>query len=139
MKFDLEIENEVGCIAITLDRDFAEGEMEAIVKMAKNLLKKKPTREEALAWSKAGEPAPSVLAWNGLSTYYVLKFNHKMSNPINAIREVRSALGCGLKEAKDMVEGKTPCPPLSIHNATMIKEALHRAGVTEYSLKEVEA
>ncbi len=137
MKFDLEIENEVGCIAITLDKDFAEGEMEAIVKLAKTLLKKKSTREEALAWAREGEPVPSVLAWAGSNTYYELKFLQP-KNKINAIREIRSALGCGLKEAKDMVENILPCPPLSVHNATLIKEALSRAGVTEYKLTEVE-
>jgi len=130
MKFDLEIENEVGCIAITLDRDFAEGEMEAIVKGAKNLLKKK-TVQDGL------EPAVSVLAWGGVTTYYRLDFLNP-KNKINAIREVRATLGCGLKEAKDFVENTTPCPPLSVHNATLIKEALARAGVTEYKLTEVE-
>lgn len=28
--------------------------------------KKKPSREEALAWARAGEPAPAVLAWSGI-------------------------------------------------------------------------
>ncbi len=137
MKFDLEIENEVGCIAITLDRDFAEGEMECIVKLVRSLLKKKMTRDEVLLWSKEGEPAPSVLAWAGITTYYKLEFLNP-PNKINAIREVRSALGCGLKEAKDFVENTVPCPPLSVHNAILIKEALARAGVTEYKLTEVE-
>jgi ribosomal protein L7/L12 len=137
MKFDLEIENEVGCIAITLDKDFVEGEMEAIVKLAKSLLKKKPTRDETLAWAKTGEPTPSVLAWAGATTYYKLEFLNP-PNKIVAIREIRSTLGCGLKEAKDIVENTTPCPPLSVHNAILIKDALARAGVTEYSLTEVE-
>ena len=29
--------------------------------------KKKPNREQALAWARAGEPAPSTLAWLGLA------------------------------------------------------------------------
>jgi ribosomal protein L7/L12 len=128
MKFDLEIENEVGCVAITLDRDFADGEMEAIVKLAKSLLKKKPAQSES---------SPSVIAWAGANTYYRLEFLNP-SNQIVAIREIRATLGCGLKEARDIVMNITPCPPLSVHNASLIKEALARAGVTEYSLTEVE-
>ena len=49
---------------------------------------------------------------------------------INVIKEVRSATGLGLKEAKDMVEGapKTLKEALPKEEANKLKEALEKAG-----------
>ncbi len=137
MKFDLELEDTNGCISLSLNREFADGEIENIVKLMKGLLKSKPmvSRQEALDWAMKGEPAPSVLAWgDDLVVYYELTFQNPI-NKISAIKVVRNVLGCALKEAKDMVEGTMRIPPLSIYNAKMMKTELDRSGIKEYTLQ----
>ncbi len=137
MKFDLELEDTNGTISLSLNREFAEGEIENIVKFMKGLLKSKPmvTRQEALDWAVRGEPTSSVLAWgDDVTCYYELSFQNP-PNKILAIKVVREVLGCGLKEAKDMVEGTMRIPPLSIFNAKMMKSNLERAGIKEFMLQ----
>lgn len=139
MKFDLELENEVGAVSITLNKDFCEGEVEEIVSFAKSLLQKKYSREETTSWSKENtseEPENGVFAWKDSSGYYELVFG-EVKNKISAIAAIRGALGCGLKEAVDMIENKTRVPPLSPFNANVVKESLEKVGVNEFTLNLV--
>jgi len=126
MKFDLELENDIGCISISLNKDFAEGEIESIVKTMKSLLH-----------TKLALTNDSVFALGDEYLYFELQF-HNPQNKIVAIKALREALGCGLKDAKDMVDGTTRVPPLSAFNAKAVKACLERnglGGAKDFSIK----
>lgn len=123
MKFDLELESEVGAVSITLNRDFEDGEIEEIVSLMKSLLHPKK------------ELSTKEFSSHLENKYFELKFLPLLKNRIDAVRVLRSVFGCGLKEAKDMVEGVSRVPPLSSFNAKIVEESLERAGISEFILE----
>src|ERR1700722_4515508 len=80
------------------------------------------------------EGRPFLPVCIGDNEQHRIKFG-AISNNIMAIKLVREALGCGLKEAKDIVENTMDCPWMDRVPAEVLAEKLRANGILEFSIQ----
>lgn len=121
LKLKQQIIGECGEISLELSRDMSEEEIVFLTKVLVALVN--------------GQPLKAVLyneIINNRIQEYRIKFFANQKQKINTIKLVRDQIHCGLREAKDMVEGTMDCPWMEKSAHRLLLNLLQVNNISEF-------